>query len=100
MDEPLKPGVTRLTQTDPPADFTFVLFERVDPAENAARYYLIAWQPTLFGWGVVRIWGRKGQTQHLRTDPFPSLNEAWPTIRSHIRTRLRHGYCIVSQVKE
>jgi predicted DNA-binding WGR domain protein len=81
----------------PPDDFCFVLFERIDVEQNEQRYYLVAWQPTLFGWGVVRIWGRKGETQNLRAEPFPSLAEAWPVIRGHIRARLRHGYRIARE---
>jgi predicted DNA-binding WGR domain protein len=61
------------------------------------RYYVAAWQPTLFGWGVMSVWGRKGETQNLRVEPFPSLAEAWPAIRGHIRARLRHGYQIVGE---
>lgn len=37
-----------LSKTDPPADFSFVLFERVNLEENESRYYLIAWLPTLW----------------------------------------------------
>ena len=63
--------------------------------ENAARYYWLGRQPTLFGWGVVRLWGRKGETQHRRIELFSSLEEAWPALRKHIRARLRHGYQLV-----
>ncbi len=80
--------------TTPPEDFCFVLFERIDRAENMARYYLLAWQPTLFDKGaVIRIYGRKSGFQRvLMPQPFASLDEAWPLIRSIIKTRLRHGY--------
>ena len=80
----------------PPDDFRYLLFERVDPEENAFRYYYLAWQDTLLGWGIVRVWGRKGETQNLRVEPFGSLAEAWPTIRGTIKDRLRHGYRIVA----
>ncbi|MEW5959391.1 MAG: WGR domain-containing protein [Chloroflexota bacterium] len=53
------------------------------------------WQRDLLGeWAVVRIYGRRDDQQQVRVTPFPSLVEAWPTIRAHIRTRLRHGYRI------
>ena len=81
--------------TEPPDAFDYLLFERINPEENENRYYYLAWQPTLLGWGVVRIWGRKGETQNLRVEPFSSLSEAWPTIRSVIRDGLNHGYRIV-----
>lgn len=81
----------------PPSDFRFVQFERVEPAENVHRFYLVAWLPTLLDDGaVVRLYGRKGGAQRTLTTPFPSLQEAWPLIRSVIKARLRHGYRVVA----
>lgn len=81
---------------DPPSVFRYVLLERVDPARNEARFYYLAWLPTLLGWAVIRVWGRKGGAQRVATpQPFDSLEEAWPTIRRHIKARLRHGYRVV-----
>ncbi len=71
--------------TEPPADFRYLLFERVNSPENEFRYYYLAWQQTLLGPAALRIWGRKGETQRL------------PAIRSHIWDRLRHGYEIVRE---
>ena len=81
----------------PPAGFQAIHFERINPERNEQRYYYIGWQPTLTDEGaVVRIYGRKGGGQRILTPtPFKSLTAAWPTLRSHIRTRLRHGYRIV-----
>ncbi len=80
----------------PPADFSFVLLDRTEPAKNAQRFYLVGWLPTLFDEGaVVRLYGRKGTTQRARATPFPSIIEAWPLIRSVIKTRLRHGYQVI-----
>ncbi|MFQ5856024.1 MAG: WGR domain-containing protein [Anaerolineae bacterium] len=81
----------------PPSDFRFVLFERVEPEDNAHRFYLVGWLPTLLEEGaVVRLYGRKGGAQRTLTTPFSSLTEAWPFIRSVIKTRLRHGYRVVA----
>ena len=83
--------------TTAPDDFHYILLELVNPEANEYRYYYLGWQPTLLDDGaVVRIYGRKGETQHLHLEPFVSLDEAWPTIRGLIRTRLRHGYQIVA----
>lgn len=80
----------------PPPDFRYVLFDRTDPEKNIYRYYVIAWLPTLFDErAVIRRYGRKRMTQRTLITPFPSLKEAWPFIRSVIKTRLRHGYRIV-----
>jgi len=91
-------GTTAKSRWETPcADFTYLLFERVEPAENANRYYYLGWMPTLLhSNAVVRFFGRKGETQRMiQPQPFDTLDEAWPLIRSIIRARLRHGYRIV-----
>ena len=81
----------------PPQDFRYLLFERVNPARGEDKFYYLAWQRTLFGESaVVRVYGRKGGGQRMLISPFSSLTEAWPTVRRHIRTRLRHGYRLLS----
>ena len=81
----------------PPAGFRYILFERVNRERNEERYYYLAWQSTLIhANAVVRLYGRKGETQRLVTpQPFNSLAEAWPLIRAIIKTRLRHGYRVI-----
>jgi len=85
------------TWETPPSNFSYILFERVDLAENANRFYYMSWQPSLLHpKAVVRMYGRKGETQRLITpQPFDSLEAAWPLMRSIIRARLRHGYRVV-----
>ncbi len=79
----------------PPAGFQFVLLERVNIERNEKRFYYLAWLPTLFGMAVVRVYGRRGRWQRVMTRPFDTLEAAWPTIRKHIKTRLRNGYRVV-----
>lgn len=80
----------------PPATFRYALFERVNPEQNEARFYYLAWQPTLVDAGaVVRLWGRKGASQRELATPFETPDEAWPMLRRLIRTRLRRGYRVV-----
>ncbi len=81
----------------PPADFSYILFDRVDPTENANRFYYMSWQSSLlYPKAVVRMFGRKGETQRMITpQPFESLEAAWPLMRSIIKARLRHGYRVV-----
>ena len=84
-----------------PASFRYALFERVNPERNEARFYYVSWQATLFEAGaVVRLWGRKGETQKELATPFPSLAEAWPLLRRVLRSRLRRGYRVVEAVAE
>jgi len=77
--------------------FTYIRFERIDAEKNEYRYYSLSWEPTLFDEGaVVRRYGRlNGQAHVLAPESFPSLEEAWPHIRSIMRRRLRNGYRIV-----
>ena len=82
-----------------PDTFGYVRFERCALQDNANRYYILAWQPTLFGTGaVVRQFGRKGQSQRMLFNEFSSLDTAWPFIRAVIRARLRHHYQLTSSV--
>lgn len=84
--------------SQPPPNFTHVLFERTNPEANEYRFYYIAWLPTLTGQAMVRIWGRRGQSQHEKINEFASLEAAWPAIRGHIRKRLAHGYRVAEPV--
>jgi hypothetical protein len=81
----------------PPANFSFILFERVRPEQNECCFYYLAYLPTLLDErAVIRLYGRKGSAQRLITpQPFGSLQAAWPLLREIIKTRLRHGYRIV-----
>ena len=80
----------------PPADFQYVLFERIEAERNTLRFYLISWVPSLMGRVVLRWYGRKGGAQRTLAMPFDSLERAWPFIRAQIKARLRHGYRVVA----
>jgi hypothetical protein len=82
------------------AQFDYLLFERVNPAQNVYRFSSLAWQPSLVEDGVVvRIAGRKlnGRQQVLALLSYSSLEAAWPLIRRIIHTWLRHGYRMVER---
>lgn len=88
--------ITSQMWANPPPNFQYVLFARVDAARNEERFYYLAWMETLIDAGaVVRLYGRRGGQQRLLITPFPSLPAAWPKIRRLIRTRLQHGYRMV-----
>lgn len=80
----------------PPPNFQYILFERVNPERNEQRFYYLAYGPALEGWAVIRLWGRKGGGQRTAAPlGCDTLAEAWPAIRACIKRRLRHGYRIV-----
>jgi len=88
--EALRPG--------PGAPWTLHL-ERVNLERNEARLCLLSWAPTLFGWGLLRTYGRIGHWQRVMPPlPFDSPDDAWPAIRAIIKRRLRHGYRVKEQV--
>ena len=88
--------------TDCAPDFRSLYLVKIDRAKNQQRYYSITWQPTLLDDGaVVRVYGRiGGQQRVLAPAPFESLEEAWPLIRSVVRTRLRHGYQVITSQQQ
>lgn len=58
-----------------PAD---VRLQRIDPAKNKRRFYVMKIQPNLFGeWELVREWGRIGAGDRVRRDAYPSAGLAW-----------------------
>src|SRR5438874_963186 len=84
----------RMNTTTAPARFTgFLRLESVDPTRNRARYYELAWQPTLWGTGaLVRHWGRMGtagRTQVLLEADRPRITKA---VERLVVRRVRHGY--------
>ena len=82
-------------------NFTWLVLKRIDLDANARRYYAIGWQETLLGWAVVRLYGRMGGPRRtIDPQPFDSLDEAWPTIRKLIKTRLNHGYVIAQELTD
>lgn len=81
---------------EPPDNFQYILFERINPERNEQRFYYLAYGPSLEGPAVIRVWGRKGRSQRAAAPLVcDTLAEAWPKIRQCIKRRLRHGYQIV-----
>jgi predicted DNA-binding WGR domain protein len=75
----------------------YARFIRTDPSENRRRFYLVTWQPALFGGGMlVRTWGRIGATGANVAMPYPDRQSAQPAIERLIRRRLRRRYELVA----
>ena len=70
-----------------------VRLESVDPAHNRARFYELAWQPTLWGnAALVRRWGRIGTRGRERVFLYADDPGAEDALRRWASLRLRHGY--------
>ena len=69
----------------------------VDPARNRARFYLLAWQPGLWGGGaLVRTWGRIGAPGRSVAAVYDDREAAQALIAGLLRRRFRHGYRVVA----
>lgn len=70
-----------------------ILLERIDPAQNMARYYVLSIEPTLFGdSALVREWGRIGSTGQRRSEVFPQPNDAHLALDIWLKRKRRRGY--------
>lgn len=79
--------------------YTWTWLERVDPAENANRWYAVGVQPSLLDRiAVIRFWGsREKIQQQMQIQPFEDLKEARDAACRLIRSKVRQkgGYRIV-----
>lgn len=74
-------------------DAAALLFFRIDPARNMARFYGLSIEPSLFGdVALVRRWGRIGTCGRQLIEFFPDLPAAHQAMAAHMRARLRRGY--------
>ena len=61
--------------------------------ERETRYYELRLQQDLFGWVVVKVWGRKSsRLGQIRTTPCGSFLEASRLWDAGVRARERRGY--------
>src|SRR5216684_563042 len=85
---PSLPAVTGFRQ--------FARFESIDQTENRQRFYLLAWQPTLFdGPALVWTWGRLGSRGVSRSATFLDRTSAQATVERLIRRRIQRRYQLV-----
>lgn len=69
------------------------LLFRTDPAQNMARFYLLAIEPTLFGGSsLMRCWGRIGTKGQLKIDLFDTAVEAREAAGKLLHGKLKRGY--------
>ncbi|MBD3849140.1 MULTISPECIES: WGR domain-containing protein [Bosea] len=70
-----------------------ILLERIDPAQNMARYYVLSIEPTLFGdSALVREWGRIGSSGQRRSELFQQPNDAHLALDTWLKRKRQRGY--------
>jgi predicted DNA-binding WGR domain protein len=85
MAEPIRAEPARLQ----------VILERVDPAKNAARYYVLSVEPTLFATHtLVRRWGRKGCSGRQCLQFFDGEAVAALALEAWLERKRRRGYAV------
>jgi len=75
----------------------FARFERADWEQNAHRFYVLSWQPLLWGGGaLVRTWGRIGtQGSRCWEGDYPDREAAQPLVERLVRRRLSRRYQLI-----
>jgi predicted DNA-binding WGR domain protein len=69
------------------------VLHRIDPAQNMARFYCLALQPTLFGEvSVVRAWGRIGTRGRMKIDSYATGEGASAALARLEGQKRRRGY--------
>jgi predicted DNA-binding WGR domain protein len=70
-----------------------VILERIDPARNIARYYVLSVEPTLFARDtLVRRWGRIGSTGRERLEFLGSAEAAGSALELWLARKRKRGY--------
>ena len=83
------------TETPAVAGFQqYARFERIDHTQNCERFYLLSWQPLLWGeLALVRCWGRVGTEGQRRLEAtYPDRESAQPLVTRLVRRRLKRRY--------
>jgi predicted DNA-binding WGR domain protein len=72
-----------------------IVLERVDPARNIARYYVLSIEPTLFAkHTLIRRWGRIGCLSRERVQFFgiEDASRAQVTLETWLARKRKRGY--------
>ena len=74
-----------------------IVLERVDPARNVARFYVLSIEPTLFAkHTLIRRWGRIGCLGRERLQFFKSedASRAQVTLETWLTRKRNRGYAL------
>jgi predicted DNA-binding WGR domain protein len=70
-----------------------VVMDRIDPARNMARYYVLSIEPTLFdASSLAREWGRIGRRGRRRIELYRDHNNARIALAAWLARKVRRGY--------
>jgi predicted DNA-binding WGR domain protein len=70
-----------------------IYLERIERAQNMARFYQLDVQPTLFGdWALICSWGRIGRRGVMRSTAFDTKQNAEAARDRQMRAKQRRGY--------
>ena len=73
----------------------YLVLDRVDPACNMARYYVLAIEPSLFGEATLtREWGRIGRRGQRRVEIYDSFGRAAEELEAWLKRKSRRGYVV------
>ena len=74
-----------------------VVLQRRDCARNAARFYVLAIEPSLYGdAALVRTWGRIGSLGRQRLDLYASAADAGEALGAWLARKVQRGYSPVT----
>jgi predicted DNA-binding WGR domain protein len=70
-----------------------VVLDRIDPARNMARYYVLSIEPTLFDdSSLVREWGRIGKPGRRQIELHRDDGNARIALSAWLARKVRRGY--------
>lgn len=82
-----------------PCRLQLLVLERVNPAQNMARFYVLSIEPTLFDdVALAREWGRLGSRGRRRLDLYGDAAQAREALETWLRRKSKRGYAPILQV--
>lgn len=74
-----------------------LVMDRIDPAANMRRFYVLSIQPSLFGDAtLVREWGRIGKPGRRRVEIYEDEAGALAAMAAQLKRRQKRGYVLRS----
>jgi predicted DNA-binding WGR domain protein len=79
----------------PQITIQLLVLERIDRAQNMARYYVLSIEPTLFGdTAMVREWGRIGASGRRRIELHSERADAGVALNTWLNRKIQRGYAL------